>query len=108
MSPSFQNNEERAAWELAEFLLQQGRAMMREAEKAMETWRTGKEMNRQRCARRGISASDAEIRWSATATAKNAITNNNFHMGLATMYYGAATANYARALYLRDDDSARL
>ncbi|MEU4421887.1 hypothetical protein AB0F81_14780 [Actinoplanes sp. NPDC024001] len=108
MSPGFQNNAERAAWELAETLLQQGRAMMREAEKAMETWRTGKEMNRQRCARRGISASDAEIRWSATATAKNAITNNNFHMGLATMYYGAATANYARALYLRDADNARL
>ncbi|WP_328465275.1 hypothetical protein OHA21_43160 [Actinoplanes sp. NBC_00393] len=108
MSPRFRNNEERAAWELAESLIQQGRAMMREAEKAMETWRTGKEMNRQRCARRGISASDAEIRWSATATAKNAITNNNFHMGLATMYFGAATANYTRALYLRDNDSARI
>ncbi|MDI6098374.1 hypothetical protein QLQ12_07130 [Actinoplanes sp. NEAU-A12] len=99
MSPIY-HNEERDAWDLAEILLEQARAMMREAEGALDTWRTGKEMNRLRCARRGISTSDAEIRWSASANAKNALTNNGFHVGLATMYYNAATANYARALYL--------
>ena len=99
--PTFKSEQEQAAWALAESLSDQARTMMRQAEAALETWKLGKEMNRLRCERRGISASDAEIRWSATATAKNAITNNNFHMGLATMYYGAATANYTRALYLR-------
>lgn len=107
MSPSY-HNEERAAWDLAEALLEQARAMMREAEAALDTWRTGKEMNRLRCARRGISTSDAEIRWSASANAKNALTNNSFHVGLATMYYNAATANYARALYLHAGSEARL
>lgn len=102
------NEDERAAWDLAEYLHHQARAMMREAEEALDTWRTGKEMNRLRCARRGISATDAEIRWSASTVAKNAITNNTFHVGLATMYYGAATANYARALYLHTRDSTRL
>jgi hypothetical protein len=109
MSVIYQHNEnEEDAWDLAESLLQQARAMMREAEGALETWRTGKEMNRLRCARRGISETDAEIRWSATANAKNALTNNSFHVGLATMYYNAATANYARALYLHARDDTRL
>jgi hypothetical protein len=109
MSPIYyHNDEERAAWDLAESLLQQARAMMREAESALDMWRTGKEMNRLRCARRGISTTDAEIRWSASANAKNHLTNNNFHVGLATMYYNAATANYARALYLHTRDDARL
>ncbi|MFC7531428.1 hypothetical protein [Actinoplanes sp. GCM10030250] len=107
MSLRHNNEDELSSWDLAEYLLQQGRAMMREAETAMETWRTGKEMNRQRCARRGISATDADLRWSASDTAKNAITNNNFHVSLATMYYGAATANYARAQYLRGRDRSR-
>lgn len=102
------HDEERNAWELAESLLQKARNMMREAESAMEAWRTGKEMNRLRCERRGISQSDAEIRYSASANAKNAITNNNFHVGLAQMYYNAATANYARAAYLNARDGARL
>ncbi|MEV6299464.1 hypothetical protein AB0M02_08675 [Actinoplanes sp. NPDC051861] len=101
MSRGFLNDGERAAWDLAEHLHHQARAMMREAEAAMETWRTGKEMNRQRCARRGIGPTDADIRWSASDTAKNAITNTNFHMGLATMYFNGANTSYARALYLR-------
>lgn len=108
MSLSYHTHEERAAWELAESQLQQARAMMREAEKAMDDWRTGKEMNRLRCERRGIGKTDAEIRWAGSATAKNAITNNTFHVGLATMYYNAATANYARALYLHTQQDARL
>ena len=99
--PTFSNDEERHAWNLAESLAEQARARMRDAEAALEMWRTGKEMNRLRCARKGISASDAEIRWAASATASNALTTNSFHVGLATMYYGAAAANYTRALYLR-------
>jgi hypothetical protein len=99
--PAFYSDDERTAWTLAESLVEQAEAMMRNAEAALETWRTGKEMNRLRCERKGISASDAEIRWSASANAKNALTDNNFHTGLATMYFGAAAANYTRALYLR-------
>jgi hypothetical protein len=99
--PTFYTEDERAAWDLAESLAEQARAMMREAEAALETWKTGKEMNRLRCARRGISESDAEIRWAGSANSKNALTNNSFHVGLATMYFGAASANYSRALYLR-------
>ncbi|GAA0441371.1 hypothetical protein KZ829_01925 [Actinoplanes hulinensis] len=108
MTTRYHNDEERASWDLAEFLLQQARDMMREAEDALETWKTGKEMNRLRCARRGISTTDAEIRWSATANAKNALTANGFYTGLATMYFNAATANYARAVYLHARDDARL
>jgi hypothetical protein len=97
--PGF-HDDERAAWALAESLLEKARAMMRQAEKALETWKVGKELNRQRCARRGISETDAEIRWAGTANAKNALTDNTFHTGLATMYFGAAAAYYARAHYL--------
>jgi hypothetical protein len=100
--PAFYSDDERAAWNLAETLVHQAREMMREAESALETWKVGKEMNRLRCARRGISESDAEIRWAESATSKNALTNNSFHVGLATMYFGAASANYSRALYLRN------
>jgi hypothetical protein len=98
---SFASEEERSAWNLAEELAEQARTMMRDAETALETWKLGKEMNRLRCERRGITASDAEIRWSESASSKNALSANSFHTGLATMYFGAATANYARALYLR-------
>jgi len=97
----FVNEEERAAWTLAETLLETARAMMRQAEAALETFRRGKELNRQRCARRGINTTDAEIRWAETANAKNALSDNSFHVGLATMYYNAAAANYSRAQYLR-------
>lgn len=99
---AFYSDDERTAWNLAESLVAQARDMMREAEQALETWTVGKEMNRLRCARRGISESDAEIRWAESATSKNALTNNSFHVGLATMYFGAASANYSRALYLRN------
>ena len=99
---AFYSDDERAAWTLAESLIDQARVMMRNAETALEMWKVGKEMNRLRCERRGISASDAEIRWSGSANAKNALTDNTFHTGLATMYFGAATANYSRALYLRN------
>jgi hypothetical protein len=106
--PGFHNDDERAAWAAAEALLDKARAMMRQAESALETWKLGREMNRLRCARRGISATDAEIRWSETANAKNALSDNTFHAGLATMYFGAASAHYSRALYLRTRDGAHL
>jgi hypothetical protein len=99
--PGFLHDDERAAWAVAESLLEKARAMMRQAERALETWKLGKELNRQHCARRGISETDAEIRWAGTAKAKNALTDNTFHTGLATMYFGAASAYYARAHYLR-------
>ena len=105
--PSFNSEEERAAWALAESLAEHARTMMRQAEAALETWKVGKEMNRLRCARKGISASDAEIRWAASANSKNALTDNTFHVGLATMYFAAATASYSRALYLRTRGSSR-
>jgi hypothetical protein len=99
--PAFYSDDERAAWTLAERLVGQAEAMMRNAEAALQTWKLGKEMNRLRCERKGISSSDAEIRWAASANSKNALTDNTFHTGLATMYFAAATANYSRALYLR-------
>lgn len=100
--PAFHSDDERAAWAMAEHLLDRARTMMRQAENALEKWKRGRELNRQRCALRGISATDAEIRWSETAAAKNALTDNSFHVGLATMYYGAAAAHYSRAMYLRE------
>lgn len=99
--PAFYSDDEQDAWNLAESLVEQAEAMMRNAEAALEKWRLGKEMNRLRCQRKGISLSDAEIRWSQSANAKNHMTDNSFHTGLATMYFGAAAANYSRALYLR-------
>ena len=99
--PRFHTEEERAAWILAEALAETARAMLKQAETALETWRIGKELNRLRCAGRGISASDAEIRWSETANAKSALSDNSFHVSLATMYFGAAAAHYSRAQYLR-------
>ena len=106
--PRFYNDEERAAWLVAEALVEQARTMLRQAEKALETWKAGKELTRVRCARRGISASDAEIRWSETASAKNALSDNSFHVSLATMYFGAAAAHYSRAQYLRSHGDARV
>jgi hypothetical protein len=100
--PAFYSDDERAAWTLAESLVERAEAMMRNAEAALETWKLGKEMNRLRCERKGISRSDAEIRWAASANSKDALTDNTFHTGLATMYYTAAQANYSRALYLRN------
>jgi len=106
--PGFHNEDERAAWSLAEGLLDRARLMMRKAEDALDTWRRGKELNRQRCAQRGISESDAEIRWSESTRSKNALTDNSFHVSLAMMYYGAAAAHYSRAAYLRSRHDASI
>jgi hypothetical protein len=102
--PGFHSDDERTAWARAESLLDRACAMMRQAETALDRFKRGKELNRQRCALRGISATDAEIRWVETASAKNALADNSFHVGLASMYYGAASAHYTRALYLRSRD----
>jgi hypothetical protein len=99
--PPFHDDEERASWSLAEALMEKGRAMMRQAESALEVFKLGQELNRQRCVRRGISTSDAEIRWSETANAKKALSDTTFNMSQAMMYYGAAAAHYSRAAYLR-------
>ena len=99
--PGFYNDEERAAWAIAEQLMEKGRAVMRQAESALEAFRIGMELNRQRCSRRGIGASDAEIRWTETADAKKALSENSFNVNQALMYYGAAAAHYSRAAYLR-------
>jgi hypothetical protein len=97
----FHNDEERSAWLLAEQLMAKGRALMRQAENALEAFTIGKELNRQWCSRRGIGATDAEIRWSETAVAKKALGENSFNVSQAMMYYGAAAAHYSRAAYLR-------
>ncbi|BFU46887.1 hypothetical protein [Krasilnikovia sp. MM14-A1004] len=93
--------DEEGAWTLAESLLEKAHSMMQEAETALERFVTGKELNRQLCSSRGIGESDAEIRWNNTARARKALADTSFNVAQATMYYGAATANYSRALYLR-------
>jgi hypothetical protein len=105
--PTFSNEEERAAWTLAESAIETARTMLRQAENALEAFKAGKELNRQRCSRRGICATDAEIRWSGTADARNALADNSFHVSQAMMYFGAATAYYSRAVYLRGRDTHR-
>ena len=97
----FHNDDERAAWTLAESFMHKGLAMMRQAEHALENFMIGKELNRQHCSLRGIGASDAEIRWAGTSNAKKALSDNSFHVTQAMMYYGAASAHYSRAVYLR-------
>jgi hypothetical protein len=99
--PAFHNDDERAAWTLAEALMEKGRAMMRQAENALENFMIGKELNRQWCSRRGIGDTDAEIRWSETSNAQKALSDNSFNVSQAMMYYGAAAAHYSRAAYLR-------
>jgi hypothetical protein len=104
----FQNDEERGAWTLAESLLDKARIMMRKADDALDNWKQGKELNRQRCVRRGLSETDADIRWAESAHSKSTLSDNSFHVSLAMMYYGAAAANYSRAAYLRSRNDARL
>ncbi|GAA2596055.1 hypothetical protein GCM10010435_88990 [Winogradskya consettensis] len=106
--PRFHSAEEHAAWILAEALIEQARSMMRQAEGALEKWRVGKALTLQQCALRGISQTDAEIRWAETVNARNALSDNSFHVSLATMYYGAAAAEYSRAHYLHTRYGTRI
>lgn len=99
--PVFNSDDERAAWLIAEQLMEKGRAVMRQAEIALEAFMAGKELNRRWCSRRGIGATDAEIRWAETSDAQKALSENSFNVSQAMMYYGAAAAHYSRAAYLR-------
>ena len=101
----FNNEEEKAAWALAESLIETGRTMMQQAESALERFAIGKELNRKNCALRGLSTTDAEIRFAETSKARKALSENSFNVSQAMMYYGAAAANYSRALYLRSHDA---
>jgi len=103
--PGFHNDEERVAWLLAEQLMEKGRAVMRQAESALEAFMIGKELNRQWCSRRGIGTTDAEIRWAETSDAQKALGENSFNVSQAMMYYAAAAAHYSRAAYLRSRGS---
>jgi hypothetical protein len=106
--PGFHSDEERATWLLAEQLMEKGRTVMRQAENAMAAFMIGRELNRQRCSRRGIGATDAEIRWAETSDAQKALSENSFNVSQAMMYYGAAAAHYSRAAYLRSRSSRPL
>jgi hypothetical protein len=99
--PGFHNDDEQAAWTLAEQLLDKARSMMQTAEKALEEFLVGKELNRLRCSRRGIGTTDAEIRYATTSIAQKSLSDNSFNVAQAMMYYTAAAANYSRAAYLR-------
>ena len=100
--PGFHSEDERTTWAIAEQLMEKGRAVMRQAESALEAFMVGKEMNRRRCSRRGIGETDAEIRWNETTDAQRALSENSFNVTQAMMYYGAAAAHYSRAAYLRN------
>ena len=103
--PGFHDEDERAAWVIAEQLMEKGRAVMRQAESALQAFLVGRELNRRRCSRRGIGESDAEIRWAETSDAQKALSENTFNVTQAMMYYGAAAAHYSRATYLRSRSS---
>lgn len=100
---SFNNEAEQTAWNLAEALADKGFATMRQAEEAAEIYRTGKQLTRKQFQQKGLSQVDADIRWSGTTKAKKALADNGWYMTQAVMYHGAAAAQYAKALYLRQN-----
>jgi hypothetical protein len=100
----FNNGAEKEAWTLAEALNDKSMSCMKEAEDAAERFRVGKVQTRRQFKQRGLSEVDADIRWSGTATAKKALGDNSWYMQQAQMYSQAATAQYAKALYLRSSD----
>ena len=99
---TFTNAAEQAAWTLAEALTEKGFAAIKQAEEAAETFRSGKMAMRRQFKSRGLSEADADIRWSGTSQAKKALADNGWYMSQASMYNGAAAAQYARALYLKN------
>jgi hypothetical protein len=102
----FTGAEEQAAWTLAEALSDKGFAAMRNAEEAADTFRSGKMLTRQQFKQKGLSEADADIRWAATSQARKALADNGWYMTQATMYSQAASAQYAKALYLARRDRA--
>jgi hypothetical protein len=100
----FKSQAEQTAWSLAEALTEKGFATMRQAEEAAEMFRSGQLQTRQQFEQKGLGHADADIRWSGTANAKKALADNTYYMTQASMYHGAAAAQYARALYLSQTD----
>lgn len=98
---TFTNEAEQAAYTLAEALSDKAMSCMKHAEEAAEAFRSGKMAMRRQFKARGLSEVEADIRWSGTAQASRAIADNNFFMDQASMYNNAATAQYAKALYLK-------
>ena len=98
---TFTNEEEQAAYSLAEALSEKAMSCMRHAEEASDAFRTGRMAMRRQFRARGLSEVEADIRWSGTSQASRAIADNGFFMSQASMYNNAAAAQYAKALYLR-------
>jgi hypothetical protein len=99
---TFTNAAEQAAWTLAEALSEKGFACMKQAEEAAEAFRVGKMAMRRQFKARGLSEVDADIRWSGTSQAKKSLSDNGWYMSQAAMYNQAAAAQYAKALYLKN------
>ena len=100
----FKNAAEQAAYTLAEALSEKGMSCMKQAEEAADAFQAGKLQMRRQFKARGLSQVDADIRWSGMTAAKKALSDNGWYMSQATMYNQAATAQYAKALYLKDSD----
>ena len=98
----FNNAAEKEAWTLAEALSEKGFSCMRQAEEAAEKFRSGKMQMRRQFKARGLSEVDADIRWAGMTAAKKALSDNGWYMSQAQMYSGAAAAQYAKALYLKN------
>jgi hypothetical protein len=98
---TFTNAAEQAAWTMAEALSEKAFAAMRLAEEAQEKFRAGRTAMRQQFKARGLSDVDASIRWKGTAQAQAAWADQEYYMTQASMYNEAATAQYAKALYLK-------
>lgn len=100
----FRNAAEQAAWTMAEALSEKGFSCMKQAEKAAENFQAGKMQMRRQFKARGLTQIDADIRWSGTTAAKEALADNSWYMSQATMYNEAAAAQYAKALYLKNSE----
>jgi hypothetical protein len=100
----FKSAAEQAAWSLAEALSDKGMACMKQAEEAAEAFRSGKVAMRRQFKARGLSEVDADIRWAGMTAAKKALADNGWYMAQASMYSEAASAQYAKALYLKNCD----
>lgn len=98
--PTFTNALERAAWSTAEELTAKGLEATRLAQQAADFYYSGKMLSRARCEARGMSAAEADIRWSETTRAKKALSHNEWYTAQSIMYSGAATSHYLKAQYL--------
>lgn len=98
---TFTNAAEQAAWTMAEALSEKAFVAMKHAEEAQEVFRKGRMAMRRQFKARGLSEIDASIRWASTSQAQAALADHEFYMHEASMYNEAATAQYAKALYLK-------